>query len=189
LNISPDEAEKALNDIQRMERKTRRSFAEGGAYVFLIITGTVWLVGFLATQFLTGALVAYIWTAVSLLGGALSVLLGRRMAPRVRGASASATTRRAVTFWLLLALYAAATIAVAAPTDGKRVTVLVVLFIMIGQLAMGLLPGASPVWWAPPISALVLVGYFLLPTHFYLWMAALGGGGMIGLALYLRARR
>jgi len=46
----------------------------------------------------------------------------------------------------------------------------------------------SATWWTLPITALALVGYFLLPGFFYLWMAILGGGGMIPLALYIRAR-
>jgi hypothetical protein len=188
MNISPDEAEEALATIQRMTQKTRHSFASSGAYIFLIITGIVWLVGFLTTQFLSGAIVAYIWIGMSLLGSALSVMLGRRMGPRVRGPSASASARRAGVFWLLLLCYGIAAIAIARPTDGKQVTMFIILFIMLGQLAMGLLLSFSAVWWALPITALALIGYFLLPGIFYLWMGVLGGGGMIVLALYIRAR-
>ncbi len=68
MNISPDEAEEALAAIQKMTQKTRHSIASSGAYIFLIITGIIWLVGFLSTQFLTGEIVAYIWTGMSLLG-------------------------------------------------------------------------------------------------------------------------
>ena len=64
----------------------------------------------------------------------------------------------------------------------------IILFIMLGQLAMGLLFSFSSIWWALPITALALVGYFLLPGIFYLWMAILGGGGMIALGLYIRSR-
>jgi hypothetical protein len=59
---------------------------------------------------------------------------------------------------------------------------------MLGQLAMGLLFSFSSVWWALPITFLALAGYFLLPGIFYLWMALLGGGGMIILGLYIRFR-
>ncbi len=188
MNISPDEAEAALATIRETERQSRRSFASGGAYVFLIITGVIWLIGFLSTQFLSGPIVAYIWTAISVLGAALSIVLGARRGSRVRGPSVSASARRAGLFWLLLILYAGAVIAVVRPTDGKQVTTLIILFTMIGQLAMGLLLSFSAVWWALPITALALIGYFLFPGIFYLWMGVLGGGGMIGLALYIRRR-
>jgi hypothetical protein len=89
---------------------------------------------------------------------------------------------------LFLVFFCAVTIAVAWPLDGKQVTVLIVLFAMIGHLAMGLLLSFSAVWWPLPITALVLISYFLLPGFFYLWMGILGGGGMIALGLYIRLR-
>ena len=188
MNISPDEAQEELAAIQSMMQKTRHSIASSGAYIFLVVTGVVWLVGFLSTQFLTGDIVAYIWVGMSLLGSALGILLGSRMSPRVRGPSTAASAKRAGIFWLFLVFYAIAAIAIARPTDGKQVTMFIILFIMIGQLSMGLLLSFSSVWWALPITALALVGYFLLPDIFYLWMGILVGGGMIGLGLYIRLR-
>ena len=188
MNISPTEAEEALSAIQTLMQKTRHSIASSGAYVFLMATGTVWLVGFVSTQFLPADIIGYIWTGLSLVGTALGILLGTRMGPRVRSPSVNATTKRAVIFWLLLVFYGIAAIAIARPTDGKQATMFVILFIMLGQLAMGLLFSFSSVWWALPITALALVGYFLLPGIFYLWMAILGGGGMIVLGLYIRSR-
>ncbi len=188
MNVSPDEAEEALAAIQKVMQKTRHSIAKSGAYIFLIVTGAVWLVGFLATQFLTGALVEYIWIGASVVGSALATFIGIRSGPRVRGASMTVSARRAIIFWLLLVLYAVAAIAIARPTDGKQVTMFIVLFIMIGQLSMGLLLSFSSVWWALPITALALAGYFLLPNIFYLWMGILVGGGMIALGLYIRLR-
>jgi len=188
MNISPDEAQEALVAIQRITQKTRHSIASSGAHIFLIITGIVWLVGFLSTQFLPSTIVGYIWGGMSLLGSAVSILLGRRVGPRVRGPAMTASTKRAVTFWLLLVLYAVAAIAIAQPADGRQVTMFIILFIMIGQLSMGLLLSFSSVWWAIPITALALVGYFLLPGIFYLWMGLLVGGSMIALGLYIRVR-
>ena len=188
MNISPDEAEEALAAIQRTMQKTRQSFASSGAYIFLILTGIIWLVGFMSNQFLPGDIVAYIWIGMSLLGSALSVVVGIRMGGRVRGPSTAIYGKRIGIFWLLLAFYAVAAIAIARPTEGKQLTMLIILFVMVGQLAMGLLFSFSSTWWAVPITALALVGYFLLPDIFYLWMAVLGGGGMIALALYIRSR-
>lgn len=92
MNISPSEAEEALAAIQSMMKKTRHSIASSGAYIFLIVTGIIWLVGFLSTQFLTGAIVGYIWTGTSIVGTIVAILLGARFAARV-GAGRS-TTRR-----------------------------------------------------------------------------------------------
>jgi hypothetical protein len=188
MNFSPDEAEEALAAIQSVTQKTRRSIASSGAYIFLIITGFVWLIGFLATQFITGQIVAYIWIGASVIGSIVSIPLGIRQGRRVRNPSFSASTKRAVIFWLLLVLYAVATIAIAKPTDGKQVTMFIVLFLMLGQLAMSLLLSFASTWWTLPITALALIGYFLLPGIFYLWMGILVGGGMVILGLYVHFR-
>lgn len=188
MNISPNEAEEALAAIQKVTKKTRQSFASSGAYIFLIITGIIWLVGFLSTQFLAGEITVYIWIGMSVAGSALSVLLGTRMGKRVRGQSTSTYAKRAGIFWLMLVFYCIAAIAIAHPTDGKQMTMFIILFIMIGQLSMGLLFSFSSTWWAVPITALALAGYFLFPGIFYLWMGILVGGGMILLGLYIHSR-
>jgi hypothetical protein len=192
MNISPNEAKEALADIQTITQKTRHSIASSGAHIFLIATGIIWLVGFLATQFLTGDILGYIWIGISLAGTAVATLLGirmsTRMGKRVYNPSFNASAKRAIIFWLLLVCYAIAAIAIVRPTDGKQVTALIILFIMLGQMAMGLLLPFSAVWWTLPVTILALIGYFLLPNIFYLWMAILGGGGMILLGLYIRWR-
>ena len=188
MNISPNEAEEALAAIQTMAQKTRHSIAGGGASISLIITGIVWLVGFTATQFLTGPSVVLIWIGISILGSALATFMGIRAGRRVHSESSAVTGKRIAIFWVLLVLFAVASIAVARPADGKQLTMLVIPFAMIGQMGMGLLLSFSATWWTVPVVALALVGYFLVPAWFYLWMALLGGGVMIVLGLYIRRR-
>jgi hypothetical protein len=188
MNVSPSEAEEALAAIQLIAHRTRHSIAGSGAYITLIATGIVWLVGFMCTQFLQGIVLIYIWIGLSILGSSLGTVLGIRMGKRVRSPSTAPMAKRIGVFWLLLIFYGIAVIAIARPTDGEQVTMVVILFIMLGQLAMGLLLSFSSVWWALPITALALVGYYLLPGFFYLWMSLLGGGGMITLGLYIRSR-
>ncbi len=145
MNVSPSEAEEALATIQTMARKTRHSLASSGAYITLIVTGIVWLIGFLCTQYLQGAVVAYIWIGLSLLGSTLGTVLGIRMGQRVRSPSTAPIAKRIGLFWLLLVLYGLAVIVIARPPDGKQATLLIILFIMLGQLAMGLLFSFSSV--------------------------------------------
>ena len=76
---------------------------------------------------------------MSVIGSALSILLGTRMGRRVRNPSFNPTAKRVALFWLLLVFYCIAAIAVARPADGKQVTMFIILFTMIGQLSMGLL--------------------------------------------------
>ncbi len=188
MNISPDEAEETLAAIESMAQKTRHSIASGGTYITLFITGAIWLIGFLCTQFLSKEIVGFVWGGLSLFGTLLGIVLGVRLGKRVRSPATAPMVKRVGLFWLLLIFFALATILTARPTDGKQATMFVILFIMLGQMAMGLLFSFSSTWWTLPIAALALIGYFLLPGIFYLWMAVLGGGGMIALGLYIRLR-
>jgi hypothetical protein len=188
MNVSTTEAEEALDAIQAMMQKTRRSFSSSGAYMFLIVWGVIWLLGFLGSQFLSLHIAVYTWMVLDILGGILSAIIGIRMNRGVRSPSSSSSGKRIAIFWMLLFLYCVASIAVSWPADGKQLAMFIILFTMVGWLAMGLLLSFTSIWPAVTITALALVGYFLLPGIFNLWMAILGGGGMIVLGLYIRSR-
>jgi hypothetical protein len=188
MNISPDEAQEALAAIQTMMQKTRRLISSSGAYIFLIVWGAIWLLGFSGSQFLSAAVAGYTWMGLDILGGILSAFFGIRMGRGVRSSSTITSGKRIAWFWLLLFLYCAAAIAVAWPADGKQLAMFIIFFVMVGWLAMGLLLSFASIWSGLAITVLALIGYFLLPGIFYLWMAILGGGGMIALGLYIRSR-
>jgi hypothetical protein len=188
MNVSPNEAEEALAAIQAMMKKTRRVISSSGAYAFFIIWGAVWLVGFLGNQFLPQKIIGYCWLGLDILGGLLSWAVTARMSRNIRSTSGAISGKRIAWFWILLVLYLTAFIGVAWPLDVKQVSVFIVLIIMIGWLAMGLLLSFTSIRWTLAITALALVSYFLLPDYFHLLMAILGGGGMIGLGLYIRSR-
>jgi len=188
MNISPTEAEEALTAIQGLMERTRHSIASSGAHVSLIITGIVWLIGFICNQFLSGEILSYIWIGLSILGGTTATILGIRNSKHIRNPSASATAKRISLIWLLLVIYCIAAIAVAYPIDGKQLTMFIVLFVLIGWMAMGLLLSFSSFWPGLLIIVMALVGYFFLSNYFYLWMGILVGGGMIVFGLYIRYR-
>ena len=188
MNVSPTEAEEALATIRAMTQKTRHSIASSGAHVSLIITGTVWLIGFICNQFLSGELLSYIWIGLSILGGTVATILGIRSGKHIHNPSAGATAKRVSLIWLLLVVYCIAAIAVAYPIDSKQLTMFIVLFVLIGWMAMGLLLSFSSFWPGLLIIAMALAGYFFLPDFFFLWMGILVGGGMIALGLYIRFR-
>lgn len=188
MNISPAEAEEAMDAIQTMVRKTRRAISKSGAYAYLILWGFVWLFGFLNSHFTHDDTAGYIWIGLDILGGVLSAVIGVRMNRSIRSPSASSAGKRIAWFWMLLFLYCFAAISVAWPIDGMKLAMFIIIFVMVGWMAMGLLLSFASIWLGLVITALALIGYFLLPDIFYLWMAFLGGGGMIALGIYIRQR-
>lgn len=188
MKLSQNEVEEALEVINQTVKKTRSAMAKSGTYIFLINTGVIWLVGFLANQFLTGEIVKYVWIGITFVGSIGAVLFSSRMGQRVRGTLTKTYVKRIVIFWLLLILFGIGVIAVVQPIDSKQITTLIILLVMLGQVAMGLLFSFSSTWWAIPAALLALVGYFFLPDYFYLWIAVLVGGGMVVLGVYIRLR-
>ena len=188
MNVSPSEAEQALAAIQIMMKKTRRAISSSGAYGFLIVWGIIWLLGFMGSQFLRQEIAGYSWIVLDSLGGIASAILGIRMNRAVRSPSSAASGKRIAFFWLLLFLYCVATAAVSWPADGRQLSMYIILFVMVGWLAMGLLLSFASILPGLAITALALISYFLLSDVFYLIMAVLGGGGMIALGLFIRSR-
>jgi hypothetical protein len=188
MHISPTEAEEALAAIQSMVRKTKRRISQSGAYAFLIVWGFVWMFGFLASHFVHNETIGYIWMGLDILGGVLSAIIGIRMNRDIRSPSAVASGRRIAWFWLLLFFYCIAAIGVAWPLDGQKLAMFILFFVMVGWMAMSLLLSFTSFWWGLVITAIALIGYFFLSDIFYLWMAILGGGGMIALGIYIRKR-
>ena len=187
MNISPSEAEEALASIQAMMTKTRRAISSSGAYIFLIIWGIIWLLGFLGSQFLSPPIAGYAWAVLDTLGGILSAAFGIRMSRGVRSSSPMLSGKRIGIFWLLNFLYCIAAVAVSWPASGKQIAMYIILFVMIGWIALSMLLSFASIWPGLIITALALIGYFLLPGIFYLLMAMLGGG-LIVLGFYIRSR-
>ena len=188
MNITPDEAKEALTAIQAMEQKTRRSIAAGGTPITLIVTSSIWMIGFICNQFIVGPILPYIWIGLSVVGSLVAVLLSRRIHHRMHSPSTTPMVKRVGLFWILLVVFAIITILIANPKDGKQTTILVILFYLIGQMAMGLPFSFSVAWWTLPVAGLALVGYFFFPVVFYLWMGALVGSAMIVLGVCIQRK-
>ena len=110
------------------------------------------------------------------------------MSRNIRSPAGLSSAKRIAWFWLLLFLYCFSLILVAKPVDGKQMAMIIIIFVMIGWVAMAMLLSAASVWWGLAITLLALIGYFALPGIFYLWMAVLGGGGMVALGFYIRKK-
>lgn len=189
MDISHTEAEETLIMVKSVEKKMRQAFSRGGADAFLILWGIIWFLGFLGSHFFPPLTAIYIWAGLDILGGVISAVIGIRMSRKVRSTKMTALGKRIALFWLLLFFYCGATIWVADPSTGRQIAMFIILFVMIGWTALGLLVSSSFfVWLGLSFTTLALVGYFLFPGIFNLWMAFLGGGGMIGIGIYIRIK-
>ncbi len=179
MEISPQDARKSLDDVQRITEQTRRVLASGGAPYYLLLWGAIWLVGFTLTQFVDERawVLGMVWGVLDLIGAIGSAWIGFRLSQRVRSQIMSV---RIGLFWLALLGYAALLVFLSRPDSKELIALLIVVMAMFGYVAMGLwLNSAVIVWIGLGVTLLSLLGYFFLRDFFSLWMAVLGGGTLM----------
>jgi hypothetical protein len=188
MDVTRNEAEESLAAISATRKRIRSAVANGGAHYYLIMWGIVWFLGFLGSHFLAERAATRVWIVLDIIGALGSWGFGMLTSRRVRNARVSTTSGRIGLFWLALFAYCALTVWIVKPLDGRQIAMLLTIFAMLGWIAMGFLLSYSLVKLALFITALAFASYYLLPSYFYLCMAFLGGGTLIGSGLYIRSR-
>jgi hypothetical protein len=184
MNIDRSAAESALASIREAENQMNRALsASGGAYQ-MIIWGAVMMVGYTLNQFadrLPAALVAGPWIVMSTLGNILSVTVGVRRARKFHNPYGA----RLGFLWVVFLLFGVVGAFFVHPTDPREINLLAYMLSMLWMAAMGLWVDLRLLWVSLAFTALMLFGYLVLPDYFYLWLAIVGGGALIGSGLLL----
>ncbi len=79
-----------------------------------------------------------------------------------------------------------AAFALLGPLNARQVSAFIPLTIALAYVLLGLRVGPRYAATGIGIAALTLGGFFLLPHHFFLWMAITGGGALVLAGLWLR---
>lgn len=184
MNITPEEAQAALNDIQDASTKARK-VANTWAY-YMLLWGVIWTIGFLATQFqphwVTG-----IWIAMVVIGMAGSAILGITQSGRMRpvpGSHVAFISSRLGIFYGVLYSFAILWLIIF-PLTPMQIGILWITVVMFGSIIAGS-------WINEPLSIIVgvvitfmsVVGYYLLPQYFWIWAAVFAGLPLIGVSIY-----
>lgn len=74
--ISPTEATQALEAAEEATKQMRRAIGVGSSWIFLVIWGVIWTLGFLGNQFLPQSTASRTWTVLDVLGVLLSFGIG-----------------------------------------------------------------------------------------------------------------
>jgi len=174
-----------LHIIRQVMEQTRRSIAAAGAGYIMIVWGVVWLLGFCGSQFISGPTVGWVWLALDSLGAIATLVVGYRLGTRMRVRPGW----RMGMFWLALFGYAFLWGWLLQPMGGAKGSLYIATVAMFGYVVMGLWLGSRSIaWLGVGVTLLALAGYFLIPAYFFLWMALLGGGALIGSGVYISRR-
>ncbi len=187
MTISKEEAQQALVDIESTMRSTRRAIANGAASPRLILWGFIWIIGYAGAQFFP-AKMGLIWIV---LGG-----VGALLTARIRRPTQTPHGPKIGFFWLTLFAYAFFWFFLLfRPDPGvsdlatmNRITAFFATVPMFAYVVGGLWFGRFFTILGLAVTALTMLGFWLLPNWFHLWMAFTGGGSLIGSGLYIRLR-
>jgi hypothetical protein len=184
MNIEPSEAESALAAVRAADAQMRRALNAYGAAYHFIVWGVIWLIGFTISHFATRLptpVAIWSWPVLDSIGMVCSWTIGIRMSKTFRNPVGS----RIGWLWILFIFYGVLGVFFVHPAGSQEATLLLIFFVMLWMSVMGLWLNSALMWAGLAVTGLSLLGYFVLPGYFFLWMAFLGGGMMIGTGIFL----
>ncbi len=191
MNISRDDARMAIDSIAATEQRVFEHHAYRNASPFLLLWGAIWfgansVVHFTPQQ---GGLAWMIGVGVGLIGTILLVVQQSRRGAWKGELSATESKRigrRAAFIGITLWAYFPAMLIILAPHDDMQVNAFISLSWAFIYMVSGAWVGTRMFVTGLITAIAVLVGFFLLKEHYFLWMAFVGGGALMAASLWLR---
>ena len=181
MPISPNEAAQTLHEISATERASANAHRYARAAPHLILWGAVWLLGYGAGYLDARLTVA--WIPLAIIGAVRSGRLGRRTgSPGQRGGWPRSIATAVAILVALSALFA-----VLGPLAGPRIGAFFPIAAGFGYTVIGIRERATRmIVLGVALTALTVLGFFWVPQYFALWMAVVGGVGLILGGVWLR---
>jgi hypothetical protein len=192
MDLNPEQASIALNDISLAQRKVAVFTGYQHAAPHFWLWGVIWFIGYSATG-LQPQYAGETWLTLNLIGFMVSAWLARANAVRVSGSdarsrNAAAIPARQVLFiGLAFALFIAATFSLFNPTPIQFAAFPALLVGFVYTL-VGIWGGARWLVAGISLSVLTMVGYQYVPQYFMQWMAVFGGGTLIASGFWMKGR-
>lgn len=177
MTISPQDAAAALRDIEDTQGRsaTLRDYEHAAPH--FLIWGIIWAVGYGLSDFFPTHGYAF-WTILVPVGLAAGAFVQRgntrAKAWRYGAAVLAIFAFFYATFWIM------------APVSSRQVAAFIPLFVALMYVLRGIWTGLRYVVAGIMTAVLTLTGFWLLTTHFLLWMAAVGGAALILAGLWMR---
>ncbi len=203
MEISKQQAQDSLNQIENVAVQTRRKIAASSAGPILIIWGTIWFVAYLGTYLsyffewkeyhlqmgnrisASFVIASLVWPVLIVIGVAASWFIATRKAP-----TRNVHNKRLGLTWLILFVYSNVWLVLLAPWNEYQISAFAASLPMFAYIIMGLWMDRFLLWLGVVVTLLIIAGFFLFHFHplFWLWMAVLGGGTLAGTGFYIQIR-
>ena len=192
MNVTRDEAARALDEIGRAGSRMRRLGVYADLAPSFMLWGLIWFAANLVTEF-RPEFAALAWQIGALLIGTpltlfFTIRYARRSGARIRqaGGDSKALGGRMALLGAIAWGFFASIIAVTAPLNGRQVDAFISLFFAFAYAIGGVWGGWRLIAIGATAAVAILFGYFAIDQHFYLWMGVVGGGALFAGGLWLR---
>jgi hypothetical protein len=186
MDISQEDAQKSLNQIQNASAQMRKAIASSYASDLLILWGVLWAVAFTIAHFYL-AYAFHIFMAMGVVGVIGTFIIRRVFYSSAPIKNSSGLRWRMFWFWTLLFVYILIWLDILAPFNGLQCNAFICTAVMFAYIMLGLWFGSYfMVFLGLAVTAATLIGYHLLTPYYCLWMALMGGGALLGTGLYVR---
>jgi MFS family permease len=190
MNVSNEEARESLASANDTILRTRKAIAVAYSSPLLIIWGSILAAAYVATHFYLKYAASIFWTmaVVGTLGTFIVWPRIKRNFP-VKELAEERLKWRIAGLWWSLFLFIFIWLSILWPVNGMQINAFILTAAMFGYIVIGLwFTAYFMVWLGLAVTATTLVGFFLLPHYYCLWMAFTAGGLLLGTGLYLRLR-
>ena len=178
MSLSSKEAAETLSDVERAGRRSAQAFGYRKASPHLILWGIIWVIGYSATD-LRPADANLIWAALIAAGCIGGYVLGR-------GHERSPQAWRFFAVVGIVLIFIASTYTIMHPVHGPQMAAFPALITGAVYAGLGLWLGTRYLITGLAIIALTMGGFLYLHEHILLWMAFVGGGGLILAGVWFR---
>ena len=181
MPLSKQEAAEALKYITLTERRSGEVHAYQTSSPFLILWGVLWAIGYTVSYFRPAW--GSVWLALVVIGVIGSFWLGARVRPtKAKGYDWRFSASSLAVFFFIFALFS-----ILPPTSNAQVGAFFPILVALYYGLIGIWTRAIRMMFTgAALAILTLVGFFYLPQYFLLWMAFVGGGGLILGGLWFR---
>ena len=182
MPVSKSDAADTLRDIDQTQERSARLYGYRMASPHLIVWGVIWAIGYTASY--ARPQWQAVWPLLIVIGMVASFWFGSRAKPE---AAVKFHWRYAATF-AAIAVFISAVFAILPPVTGAQTGAFFPILVGFFYTLVGIWSrGARMLITGVALVALTLFGFFYLPQYFALWMAIVGGGGLVLGGIWLKA--
>lgn len=190
MNITPQEAQEALNEIRHATSKAHNMINIWAYY--MLLWGIIWTLGFLASQVVQPRFIGWIWGIMVLLGIVGSAAIGARQGRLMRttpGSHTAFVSSRLGIFYGILYGFAILWL-ILFPLTPIQIGMLWITVVMFGAIVAGVwLQEPVSIWLGVGVTVASVIGYYLVPSYFWFWAAVFAGSPLVAVSLYYLRKR